>query len=48
MTTPWRSSLAVALCIVVGSSAQAEVPALLGYQGRLLRADGTAATGTAT
>jgi len=28
--------------------AGAEVPALLGYQGRLLRADGTAATGTAT
>jgi len=28
--------------------AAAQVPALLGYQGRLLRADGTAATGTAT
>jgi len=28
--------------------AQAQVPNLLGFQGRLLRADGTAATGTAT
>jgi len=30
------------------SSAEARVPGLLGYQGRLLRADGTAASGTAS
>jgi len=33
--------------VVFAAAAQAQVPNLLGFQGRLLRADGTAATGTA-
>jgi len=36
------------VCVLSAFAATAQVPHLLGYQGRLLRADGTAATGTAT
>jgi len=39
--------LSVLLCLAA-SQAGAQVPHLLGYQGRLLRSDGTAATGTAS
>jgi len=39
---------AILLLLASSSSASAQVPGLLGYQGRLLRADGTAATGTAS
>jgi len=50
-TRPRPAAAAVivsALFLAVSASiAQAQVPRLLGYQGRLLRADGTAATGTA-
>jgi len=38
----------VLAAVLASVPVRAEVPALLGYQGRLLRADGTAATGTAT
>jgi len=36
------------LCWLAAASAQAQAPHLLGYQGRLVRSDGTAATGTAS
>jgi len=36
------------LVSAAGADARAQVPHVLGYQGRLLRADGTAATGTAS
>jgi len=39
--------LAVFLFALALAPARAQVPQLLGYQGRLLRADGTAAAGTA-
>jgi len=42
---PARAALAGVLCAAFPAAAQ--VPHLLGYQGRLLRSDGTAATGTA-
>jgi len=43
-----RRSASLVLAIAFASfPLRAEVPPLLGYQGRLLRADGTAATGTA-
>jgi len=46
---PLRVSGSLAACLVlVPAAAAAQVPHLLGYQGRLLRADGTAATGTAS
>jgi len=40
--------LAAFASFVFASAASAQVPSLLGYQGRLLRSDGTAATGTAS
>jgi len=45
-THPWLPALALLVAPICPVSAQ--VPHLLGYQGRLLRGDGTAATGTAT
>jgi len=46
---PTRSRLPIALAFLSAwaAPAAAQTPAPLGYQGRLLRADGTAATGTA-
>jgi len=41
-------SLAFVSVLLAASVSEAQVPRLLGYQGRLLRADGSAATGTAT
>jgi len=44
-----RSALRLAAFLALAASpAAAQVPHVLGYQGRLLRSDGTAATGTAT
>jgi len=49
MHAPTRLPLALALfSCVFAITATAQVPTLPGYQGRLLRADGTAATGTAS
>jgi len=42
-----RSSAIAAFVLLAATASRAQVPQLLGYQGRLLRADGTAATGTA-
>jgi len=47
MRTP-SFALVAAAVLVQALPARAGVPQLLGYQGRLLRADGTAATGTAS
>jgi len=47
MSARSRASFALAL-VAAAAPAAAQVPNLLGYQGRLLRADGTAATGTAS
>jgi len=43
-----RIAIGLALAVGLARPVHAQVPRLLGYQGRLLRADGTAATGTAT
>jgi len=43
-----RRVLPILALSAAAAAAHAEVPRLLGYQGRLLRADGTSATGTAT
>jgi len=49
MHAPRRTSLALGSALLLSAlPAAAQVPRLLGYQGRLLRSDGTAATGTAT
>jgi len=49
MSLIFRTSCVAALALATGSMpAAAQVPRLLGFQGRLLRADGTAATGTAS
>jgi len=48
MSTPRCATLAFVLAWSAAPCALAQVPQLLGYQGRLVRADGTAATGTAT
>jgi len=45
---PSRILPAALIALGFGAPASAQVPALLGYQGRLLRADGTAASGTAS
>jgi len=43
-----RRAFPLAALFVLVVPVRAQVPPLLGYQGRLLRADGSAATGTAT
>ncbi len=45
LRTPLRRTL-VALALVAGSVARADVPNNLGYQGRLFKADGTPASGS--
>jgi len=41
-------SVTMLAVVLFAAPALGQVPHLLGYQGRLLRADGTAATGTAS
>jgi len=48
MPTMPRVHAVALLALLVSAPTAAQVPQLLGYQGRLLRADGTAATGTAS
>jgi len=43
-----RRFVGIGLVMLIAPAAEAQVPHLFGYQGRLLRADGTAATGTAS
>jgi len=48
LATRFRASVCTLVpCLLLAAPASAQVPHLLGYQGRLLRADGTAASGTA-
>jgi len=43
-----RAAFALSVACLLAPEARAQAPRVLGYQGRLLRSDGTAATGTAS